>query len=82
MSSTKNVSIVTDAAQTHDSDAWKKYDGKVTGTPEEIQAALKVLKREPKNVDELATLILDRRRQAIQDVLEQAERIRKTFSVY
>jgi protein-tyrosine phosphatase len=50
-----------------------KYLGKVTGTFEDIKRALEHLDRDPRDVNELASLVLDLRRKRLSEDLEQSQ---------
>ena len=57
------------ATSTNELALWK---GKVRGEPEEIQEALELLGRKPKDAEELDKLIRDQRRASLREELQAA----------
>ena len=51
-----------------------KWVSKVSGRPEDIEKALRHLKREPINAEELVEIILDQRRESLTKDLEAAHK--------
>lgn len=56
---------------------WQIWKEKVSGTPEDIQKALKTLNRTPKDAEELARLIRHQRRKLLNQDLFEAEELFK-----
>lgn len=51
---------------------WEKWEGLVRGEPEEIQSALRTLKRPPKNADELDSTIRQQRKESFKNDMATA----------
>lgn len=56
----------------HTTQHWKKWQGKVLGSESDIKQALKILKRDPKTIDELQAIIIKIRKQEVEKTLKDS----------